>query len=260
MIQGARPHQKSLSQPKQKCKEQNSHSRTDALEYRGCRQQPAVHKQNGVKVSPDKHMHMASTKQNPHSSQSAIDALGPTAPPHHTHTNTNEHDKQALQQALSARISSNQPDSQRNVMTISSEAHFCRREVVQVGGQASECIVWHAFYSQEAWPDRCDTTASYLSAEESHTHTHTHTHTGTAELSLTSFGVSKGMQCAEETYEQKFPVPCPDLNKSMEESVFKLAYPLDTHTSSRPKQKSQKRTSLTLEQMPQSTGDVVSSM
>ena len=31
-------------------KERNSSSRTDALEYRGRRQQPAVHKQNGVKL------------------------------------------------------------------------------------------------------------------------------------------------------------------------------------------------------------------
>ena len=45
-------------------KERNTHSRTDALEYRGCSQQQAVHKQNGVKLSPDKHILATGRRRN----------------------------------------------------------------------------------------------------------------------------------------------------------------------------------------------------
>ena len=58
-------------------KERNSYFRTDALEHRGCRQQLAVHEQNGVKLSPDKHIHTGGRNQNSRSPQSAIGALGP---------------------------------------------------------------------------------------------------------------------------------------------------------------------------------------
>ena len=36
----------------------------DALEYRECSWNVAVHKQNGVKLSPNKHMHTAGRKHN----------------------------------------------------------------------------------------------------------------------------------------------------------------------------------------------------
>ena len=51
--------------------EKNSYSKTDALEYRACRQQPAVRKQNGVKLSPNKHINTASGKQKSCSSESS---------------------------------------------------------------------------------------------------------------------------------------------------------------------------------------------
>ena len=41
-----------------------SHSKTDALEYRQCCQQQATHKQNGLKLSPDKHIPAACWRQN----------------------------------------------------------------------------------------------------------------------------------------------------------------------------------------------------
>ena len=62
------------------------------LQSTGDEQQLAVHKQSRVKSSPTKHIHTAGGKQNPHSSQSAIGALGPLQlgftqfiPLHHEH-------------------------------------------------------------------------------------------------------------------------------------------------------------------------------